>query len=466
LRRTTCLVFVALVVLAAVPAATATATAAPRMPIGFFDDPSFRWSPQRAENLAAAKAAGSSIIHTTADWSQIAPTKPKFPDDVDDPAYRLNDLDELVRNAAQFGQQVMINISGTPRWANGNQPPNVPPKNLRDLTTFARILALRYNGQNPGKGSVSRWSVWNEPNLEQFLKPQFRGKTIVSPAAYAKIYKAAYAGIKLGNPLAQVAIGETSNRGRDKPLAGESGTVAPGTFARLLGRIPGLKFDAWATHPYPTVPSLGPSQQVAWPNVTMLQLPRFEQQLRASFHRRVPIWITEYGQQTKPEKPQGVTRAKQAVFAKQALTLAKNNPDVEMFIWFILRDSNAKTWKSGLIGTSGARKPAYAAFSATARLLDGQTAYVRAGSPPLVKVYVPYMAYQNQSRNVVGITYRVYNGTSLVAIGQPSAPLGADESVSFVADFTPARGKQYTLTADVNDQHGNHETRSVVIVAT
>ena len=94
----------------------------------------------------------------------------------------------------------MINITGTPKWANGGTTQNHMPKKLRDLTTFAQLLAVRYDGENPGHGSVELWSVWNEPNLQQFLTPQYVGKKIVSPANYAKLYKAAYAGIKAGNP--------------------------------------------------------------------------------------------------------------------------------------------------------------------------------------------------------------------------------------------------------------------------
>jgi hypothetical protein len=451
-----------MVLTASLLAPAATVSAAPRMPIGFYDDPSFRWLGDTAANLAAAQEAGSSIIHTTADWAQIAPTQPKFPLDPDDPAYRISDLDALVRDAARYGQQVMINISGAPKWANGGFGPNHPPTNLDALTQFARMLAIRYDGKNPGFGSVSRWSVWNEPNLELFLTPQFRGKTIVSPGIYAKIYRAAYDGIKAGNPLAQVAIGETSNRGRDKPLRGVSGSVAPATFARLLARY-NLPFDAWATHPYPTEPFLGPTQTVKWPNVTMSQLTHFGQSLRSWYHRRVPIWVTEYGQQTRPEIAHGVTRTQQATYAKQALKMAADNPYVEMFCWFIIRDSS-KTWKSGLLSSAGARKPAFAAFAATARLLDGQTQIVRTGTTPLVKVYVPYLTFQNQTGAILGITYRVYLGSSLIAVGQPAAPLSPDESVIFEARFTPVKGKQYTLTADVNDASGNHEIRTVALL--
>ena len=98
------------------------------MPIGFFDDPSFRWSPTRAENLRQATVAGASVIHTTASWPGIAPTKPGNPANGDDPKYRLGDLDELVFQAGQYGLRVMINITGTPKWANGGKAPNVMPK--------------------------------------------------------------------------------------------------------------------------------------------------------------------------------------------------------------------------------------------------------------------------------------------------------------------------------------------------
>ena len=63
---------IAFALLLAVPAAAAHA--AQRMPIGFFDDPSFRWSANRLVELQRAQATGSSVIHTTASWPALAPT--------------------------------------------------------------------------------------------------------------------------------------------------------------------------------------------------------------------------------------------------------------------------------------------------------------------------------------------------------------------------------------------------------
>jgi hypothetical protein len=475
--------FALLALIALLAAPVAAVHAAQKMPIGFFDDPSFRWSPDRAENLRQASVAGASVIHTTASWAGLAPTKPANAANGDDPAYKLADLDELVFQSGIYGLRVMIDINGTPKWANGGKAPNVMPTHLADLTAFAKMLATRYNGHQ-GHGTVALWSVWNEPNLQLFLTPQFsptktvnavktvKGKkvrykkttfTIVGPANYAKLFKAAYAGIKSGNPSSKVAIGETSARGRDKPLAGISASIAPGTFAKYLAKVPGLKFDAWAHHPYPTSPNLPPTQKVAYPNVALLTLPTFEKNLNAFFHRSVPVWITEYGHQTKPPNPNGVSYATQAKYAVQALNIAKNDPNVQMFIWFVFHDSAGNPWQSGLYAASGDQKPAYDSFGAVARLIDGTMTTIGAGTTPRVTMYMPYLAYYSQPGTQVGLTYIVRDGTSTVAVGQPVSALAADESITFSLAFTPAKGKTYTVTATANEPNGHTETRDALI---
>jgi len=458
------LVMLAFVVLLALPAATVRA--ADRMQIGFYDDLSFRYAADRLDNLAAAAATGASIIHTNASWAAIAPTKPANAADASDPAYHLSDLDDLIAKAAQDGLRVMIDVSSTPKWANGGKTPNYAPTRPSDLTAFTRMLATRYNGRPGSLGSVSLWSVWNEPNLGQFLLPQYAGKKIVSPSIYARIYKAAYAGIKAGNPTAKVAIGETSAQGRDHPAArGVSDTVAPGTFARLLAQQKGLLFAAWAHHPYPTTPSSKPLQKVRYPNVTLSQLGNFEKTLKAAFKRTVPIWITEYGHETKPGEPKGVTYAQQAAYAKLALKTARADPNVAMFIWFTFRDAAGNPWQSGLEQPSGAPKPAYGAFRSLASSFDGQTIVVRPGRAPRLTVYVPKIAYFTPAGAVVGVSYRVLDGTKIIAGGIPTAALGTDQSVTFTPAFTPAKGHHYTVTANVNDISGNTETETLTVLS-
>jgi Cellulase (glycosyl hydrolase family 5) len=209
-----------------------------RLLVGFQDDPTLRWAKDRMLMLAEAQKAGATVIRTTVDWAQAAPRRPARPNDAFDPAYRLDDVDELTRNAQRLGVEVLISIWGTPRWANRGETPNHAPSDPYDLEDFAHALADRYSGRHPGYPSVRLFSVWNEPNLEQFLAPQFdtHGRSI-SPAIYGRLARAVYEGVKDANPDALVAIGETSAHGRDAPSRGvEVGERLPSTRCWKMGK--------------------------------------------------------------------------------------------------------------------------------------------------------------------------------------------------------------------------------------
>ena len=210
------------------------ASAQPRMLIGFQDDPSLRWRDDRLAVFDLAREANAGIVRTTVYWSRIAENRPGNAANPFDPAYRFDDLDEFVRNAGLHGMEVMLTIWGTPAWANGGKGQNFAPTSSVDLLNFARALASRYSGRYVSYPFVRYYTIWNESNLGLFLSPQYDSKgTPVGPAVYAKIYRAAYAGIKLGNFRALVGIGETSARGRDRYLgrAGTQETESPGKFA-------------------------------------------------------------------------------------------------------------------------------------------------------------------------------------------------------------------------------------------
>ena len=323
--------------------------AAERMWVGFHDDPSFRWVTNRQELVAGSAQNNASIIRLLVQWNLAAKTRPANATDPFDPAYEFDDVDEAVRSAQENDQEVILTISGTPRWANGGKNPNVMPTRVADFTSFSRAIASRYSGRFMGYPFVRFWSIWNEPNLQLFLSPQFdsRGRS-VAPANYAKLAAAGYAGLKAGNPQAQIAIGETSARGSDK-ATGLRPTHSPGKFAELVAKAnPRLKFDAWSHHPYPSVPNLPPSQVVKWPNVSLASLPKFEESLKTLFKRKsVPIWITEYGHQTRPEDSLGIPYSQQAAYIQQSISIAAGFPFVNMFIWFVYQDDQGQPWDSG-----------------------------------------------------------------------------------------------------------------------
>ena len=76
------------------------------------------------------------------------------------------------------------------------------------------------------------------------------------------------------------------------------------------------------------------------------------------------LWITEYGYQTNPpDTIFGVTYSKQAKYLTQAVAIARANPRVDMFLWFLLRDEQRLGgWQSGLTTFDDVRKPSFNAF--------------------------------------------------------------------------------------------------------
>ena len=436
----------------------ALATAAPRMHVGFHDDPNFRYEARRAGMLDQARSANATIVRTLVTWASVAPRRPRNAANPFDPAYRFNDLDEFVRNAQKRDMEVLITIWGTPRWANGGKTPNYLPKRMSDMTAFSRAVASRYSGRYPGYPYVRYFSIWNESNLQLFLAPQFdaRGRS-VAPRNYARLAAAAYAGIKAGNRTAKVAVGSTSSAGRDRVLKGKSATHSPGRFAQLVAAAnPRLKFDAWAQHPYPVPVRMKPTQKVRWPNVTLPSFPRFEQSLDKWFKRKnVRIWITEYGHEVKQDgQPNGITRAQQAAYTAQALALARKDPRTDMFIWFVFRDHRTSVWQSGLRTRSGAPKPALSRFTTAARTLDARNAFVRVrGGVRNPSLTVPLRAYGEGTRpgERVGFNVRIFQGGKLVANGQPAAPFARDATARIsLAGFRPVKGRTYTARIEAN----------------
>jgi hypothetical protein len=82
------------------------------------------------------------------------------------------------------------------------------------------------------------------------------------------------------------------------------------------------------------------------------------------------LWITEYGYQTNPPDKTifATTWAKQALYLKQAYTIARKNPRIDMVVWFLVRDQpQIGGWQSGLETVTGRHKPAWNVFRSLAR---------------------------------------------------------------------------------------------------
>jgi Cellulase (glycosyl hydrolase family 5) len=438
--------------------------------IGFHDDPSFRWAGDRANRIESSARGGASVMRLLVHWDQTARSQPMLPSDPFDPAYSFDDLDDAIRTAQEADMEVLLSLVGTPRWANGGKAPNVMPRRLVDFTAFARAIAARYSGRYEGYPFVRFWSIWNEPNLQLFLAPQYdRQGRSVAPRNYARLYVAGYRGIKAGNGRALVAIGETSARGTDNPR-GARPVHSPGRFLEELARAnPRLPFDAWAHHPYPFRPNLKPSQKVSWPNVTLGSLPELEQHLVQAFKRKsVPIWITEYGHETRPQDTFGVPYAKQAAYLRQALEIARTDPSVSMFIWFVYQDDPGQPWDSGLYTQAGVGKGSSPSrFKTAARPLDARNVVLsarRGTVSPSVTLYTRRFCVVDEVGARIGVTWRVSLAGRLVRIGQLAAPLQSNCTVDVRLDrFKVAKEAQYDVTVELGDINGEKLTRRVTV---
>ena len=304
----------------------------------------------------------------------VARSKPEDPTDPSDPAYDWSLYDRTVNYAAQYGVKMLFTVYGTPPWANGNKAPTSAPTNFKALQDFAYAAATRYAGDFPAEDgrplpAVRYWTAWNEPNQPFQLAPQFKkvgGKyRMQAPIDYAKICNAIYAGVHATLLKGEkVACGVTAPGGNNCARC-KRGTISPIAFLRAAKKAGMRRFDAYAHHPYPRVPSEKPTTKPPKNAVTLANIGELTKEVRRLYGTK-PLWVTEYGYQTNPpDRTWGVSWAKQAAYLKQAYAIGRKNPSIQMMLWFLLRDETfLGGWQSGLMTSNGRLKPAFNAFRA------------------------------------------------------------------------------------------------------
>ena len=349
--------------------------------VGFYDNAQIYGFPNRSFPLLRQLRA--QVIRADMYWGGplgVARRRPQAPADPDDPAYNWTVYDRAVRAAAQNRIRVVFSIVGTPRWANGGRPPNRAPRRFSDLRNFAYAAARRYSGSFiPADAdedaeplpAVRSWLAWNEPNVPVFLFPQWRrvGRRyrIQSAIDYAKICNAIWTGIhRTALRGERVACGVTSPRGNNAPTSSRP-SVSPLAFLRAMKRAGARRFEAYAHHPYYGSPRETPSSRPRGrTSITLGNINVLVREVTRLYGAK-RIWITEYGYQTRPpDRLFGVSFANQARYLRQAFTIARRHPRIDMMIWFLLRDERRVRgrdgWQSGVLTVADRRKPSFRAF--------------------------------------------------------------------------------------------------------
>jgi len=362
----------------AVPAATASSN----MKVGIYDEGATFFDDQ-AKVFGAYRSLGTQVLRVNLYWGGklgVAKYRPFDGSDPRDAGYNWALYDRVVQYAGAYNLKVLFSITGTPRWANGGQSSNRPPRNFQDLYRFAYAAAARYSGSYTGTDGrtlpmVRLWAAWNEPNNPVFLRPQFvkaGGKWVIQSAKdYAKICNAVYGGIHATMYRDEkVACGVTAPRGNNNPHSARP-SVSPVAFLVAAKKAGMRTFDAYAHNPYYGVPTETPTTRppalrpgAAPTAITLANI----NVLLASISRLYGprhLWITEYGYQTKPpDQVFGVSWSNQARYLTEAFAIARKNPRIDMMIWFLLKDQpDLSGWQSGLMTVDGRRKPSFAAYA-------------------------------------------------------------------------------------------------------
>jgi hypothetical protein len=323
------------------------ANASSSVKYGVQDDAWLLYGPEPpAQRVQILQRLGVDMVRLTLRWDTVAPSVPADPRNPSDPAYRWELYDSILERlrAAHIG--VLISLWGTPPWANGEQKPNYMPNDPTSLASFAYAAATKYPW-------ITRWTVWNEPNVRLFLIPN-------SPRLYVtRLLNPTYRALKSVNPRNLVAGGVTSPR---KTPSG----VSPISWIRGM-RAGRALLDAYAQNPYPVRPKETPTSGGCWhcTEITMATLPKLITEVKRNFGAPTRIWLTEYGYNSKPpSKWLGVSNALQARYVSEAALRVYLAARVDLLIHFLVRDEpDANRWTSGFLTSRGKVKPSFAAYS-------------------------------------------------------------------------------------------------------
>jgi hypothetical protein len=324
-----------------------------RVPLGLCEDypEETRSLVEVRRDLDLVRAAGLQALRVSVGWDGVEPERGR---------YDLAFLDQLVNAADERGVRLLPYVAYTPPWNAGGPPEDrwrQPPRDRAAFGALMERLARRYRGR------IRSWELWNEPDNRDY----WRG----TPAEYAALLREGSAGVRRGDPDAQVVAG------------GLAGGVP---FLRAALAEPGTAgaVDVINAHAY----------FETWNGAPLEQLDPYLDEVAGLAGGR-PLWLAEVGYSAfrrgavvsagvRARYAYEHTPAFQAVALVRTLALALARPDVALVAWYELKDPPASApvigddnnRHLGVATAEYAPRPALAALTFLARL-------VRPGVAPL-----------------------------------------------------------------------------------
>jgi len=353
--------------IAAVPVASAFGAAAgvqdDRMPV--------TPAAELPARVALLQQTGARVTRVDLYWSTAAPTRPANPTDPNDPAYNWAWADAMFSQLQTAKITPIVTTWNAPGWATGGTQGvagvawnSKAPTSAQDFADFMQAVATRYNGKTniPGVGPVmvKFYEVWNEPNLQIYMYPQYQAGKPVAGALYAKMVNLTTPVVKAANPSAVVIAAVTGPKGGND--ASGRGTLQWYGDLKKAGM---RQFTAVSQHIYPAAPPLQKTPAVpSW--ATLNQVITAVNTLPGGRFKKLYITETSYTTASTPYRKGKVSEKAQATYLKQIWSLPLvRSARIPVVMWFQAQDNI--NWPGGLFRDSGTTKPSLAAFQQVAK---------------------------------------------------------------------------------------------------
>jgi polysaccharide biosynthesis protein PslG len=288
--------------------------------------------------------------------------------------YDWSELDTIIDTDVTAGLNVLVSVQHAPEFyrtpASGLMP--------GDPATYQRLLqamASRYAGK------IKMYELWNEQNLAREA-----GAANINPATYLPLLKAGHAGVKAGDPSAQVLLGALSPTGNTQAGVSMDDLVYLRDLYALNGGEVKSYFDVLAAHlsGFSNPPDCTPatpqcSLSGGWNNhssfFAFTRLGEYRDVMTQAGDDAKRIWLTEFGYASSDVPVPGyeyatyVSEDAQARFLVQAFQIARQTPYIGgVMVWNLNYQSivpqTDEKWAFAVLRSDFSPRPAFSALAA------------------------------------------------------------------------------------------------------
>jgi hypothetical protein len=343
-------------------AGTPSTTPADEMALGVIVDTT------NPRSMELAREAGFTHAKMVVHWPRLEPRRGRYTF----AETSENDLDNVMKVARNEQIKLVIRVDGVPDWAGGS-PSKADPN---EVEAFYAAVAAH------GKGTIVAYEILNEPNLPL----EWGGAP--SPSGYAAFLKAAYRGIKQGDPAAWVIGG-----GPSPSTGGAGGTIEDVDFLRGMYAAGARgSMDALGVHNYGG--NHEPERDPGDCGICFRRAEVYRQLMVEQGDAETPVWSTEFGWLLDPGRNMGqydwmrVSAEQQAEYVVRSFKYAQKHWPWMAGLLLSNLDASTSPYHTGsqngmpwfaILNNDHSPRPAWKAFKAW-REGEGAQASRRSGS--------------------------------------------------------------------------------------